>query len=109
MEILVGVVLGTLVVVVVGLVFRRSLFPGPTPQSGKLLSLSEVTELVRVINEENVRGIRSIMGLDLPGEIVKAVDDEEESPISVVRQLEMDPFMMTEEEWLNNQQNSNGE
>lgn len=80
---------------------RRDL---PTqPDNGKYLSLTEMTELSRIISEQYVRGIRSIMGLDLGGEIIEQPEEEADTPITVVRELEMDPFMMTEEEWVANQ------
>ncbi len=63
------------------------------------LSIDEATLLVEKISEGYVRGIRSVLGLDLAGEVVSQEAEEDDLPISPVNALEMDPFMGEELEW----------
>lgn len=109
MEILVGVMSGVLVAMVTWLVLNSRRLPKNSPEFEKQATLEQYTELARVLMEEQVRGIRSVLGLDLGGEIVKEEEEKDDTPIAIVNQLEMDPFMMTEEEWLDGKHGSNQE
>jgi hypothetical protein len=94
-EFVLGVGVG-LVCVAVG-VLIRSYIPAHR-ESGNRLQLEELTDLVEKLSEGYVRGIRSVLGLDLGGEVIQPEEEESEQTLAV-RALEMDPFMGEELEW----------
>lgn len=89
----VGIGLGLLIGYLLGMVNSKS-----EGESGNI-SLTQVNELIQTITDGQVKGVRSVLGLDLQGEIIEQEVEEEDSPIAPMRLLEMDPFM-EEEGWL---------